>query len=579
MKELLQDAVNAVRWLEREAVQDDGLPLLSRSFVERAKEVLRLLDAWAKYRKPARLGALVEGVNRLWRVGDLRRLLGTIPNRIMDPASRKNLLNIISKVARYQEAARFLYRIAKKVPLVRQMKIVLVTLPQNAFCKIPMNQCSPSFPSALSRIGTSYGQQWDVGQVCRLLKIGEAEANEHFAQQTRKTLKDGKIHAEMQLLFYCELEASRLPPRVFCSSKDACFLCNAFIRMYGKVHTPRCHGRLYPGWRLPFSPRFNDYERRFNTYTADRIRNGLMTLLSRQQKTAYPDPLESTLLTLPASVSTIRSLVLPEAEKDDFLLPQTLNGFGTDKTPLIPSHLKAISESSDGIASVGSVTWTAGAVVQPGNDITLQMLHCRGLSSESMTLGEQQQYHHPNRSVSLPLTSWSSGISAEPLARASVAPVRSHAGSSNEYAAQDPFQYTSLPLPPSSSLSEIDHIDSDRVSTPTPDHISLLTIEDKELPYSRLVSLTTPSLHMELGTLSLTFDFLQVLAGRLTVTHVEDDTALSRDNHMIEVENIPTKAELKMNCSYDLNELTFQLRSAHSGLICISFAWEEASSN
>ncbi|KAH7411472.1 hypothetical protein BKA64DRAFT_382145 [Cadophora sp. MPI-SDFR-AT-0126] len=89
----------------------------------------------------------------------------------------------------------------------------------------------------------------------------------------------------------------------------------------------------------------------------------------------------------------------------------------------------------------------------------------------------------------------------------------------------------------------------------------------------------TPSLHLELGTLSLTFDFLHVLSGCLSVAQIEDDSGLSRDNHIIEVENIPTTAELKMDCSHDSNELTFQLRSAHRGLICISFAWEEATSD
>lgn len=68
---------------------------------------------------------------------------------------------------------------------------------------------------------------------------------------------------------------------------------------------------------------------------------------------------------------------------------------------------------------------------------------------------------------------------------------------------------------------------------PIPDHVSLLTIEDKELPFSRLVSLTTPSLHLELGTLSLTFGFLHVLSGCLSVAQIEDDTGLSRDNHII----------------------------------------------
>jgi hypothetical protein len=118
-----------------------------------------------------------------------------------------------------------------------------------------------------------------------------------------------------------------------------------------------------------------------------------------------------------------------------------------------------------------------------------------------------------------------------------------------------------------------DHIDRSDLTTectPTPDHVSLLTIEDKELPYSRLVSLTTPSLHLELGTLSLTFDFLQVLSGCISIAQIEDNTALSRGYHIIDVENIPTTAELKMVCAHDSNELIFQLRTAQRGLVCIS---------
>jgi hypothetical protein len=87
--------------------------------------------------------------------------------------------------------------------------------------------------------------------------------------------------------------------------------------------------------------------------------------------------------------------------------------------------------------------------------------------------------------------------------------------------------------------------------------------------------LTTPSLHLEVGTLSLTFDFLQVLSGCLSIVQIDDNPALSRSDHTIEVENIPTTAELKMDCSHDSNELTFQLRTAQRGLVCISFAWEE----
>ncbi|KAE8440473.1 hypothetical protein EG329_007439 [Mollisiaceae sp. DMI_Dod_QoI] len=392
IKELLQETIHSIRGLERETAQDTGLLLLSKLFVERGREVIKLIDAWAKHRTPARLVDLVEGVYRLWQIGELKDLLNTIPNRTMDPTSRKNLLNIISKVARYREAARFLYRTAKKISLVRRMKIVLVSPPQDAFQKIPVNQCTPTLPSAVSRISAPHGQEWNVGQVCRLLKVSEVEANDRFAQQTRKTLKDAKIHAEIQLLFYSELETSKLPPRVLCSTKDACFLCNSFIRMFEKIHTPRCHGRLYPGWRLPFSSRLKEMEERFNKDLANNIRNSLITLLSRQKKTVYPDPTESTLLTLSVSESTLGSLALPEVvmeEEGNVLQPQTPNRSETDKISFILANLSILPESSERALSASPAVRTPEVLLQPSSDITSQKPPSTlGVSSDSISVDD-----------------------------------------------------------------------------------------------------------------------------------------------------------------------------------------------
>ncbi|KAF8851658.1 hypothetical protein BDZ45DRAFT_750438 [Acephala macrosclerotiorum] len=394
IKELLQDAIKSIRQLENEMVKDSKLLTIATLFIERAKDMIKLADAWVNHHTPARLGELVEGVHHLWRVGEIQALLNAIPNRAMCPTSRENLLNIIRKVARYREAAKFLYRTARKFPLVRQMKIVLVRLPQNVFQKIPANQCNPTLPSTVSRISATHGQRWNVDHLCRPLKVSEVEANNRFAQQTRKTLKDAKIHAEIQLLFYCELEASKLPPRVVCSTKDACFLCNAFIRMHGKIYTPRSHGKLYPGWRLPFLPRLKETEQRFNKALANQIRKSITTLLSRQQKTVYPDPNESTLLTLPVSVSTLRSLALPEViikEEGEIVQPQTPDISETDKPPFILSNPKALSESSESTPSTSPTTQTGDMLVQPSNVVSSQTLPSaqslsRALSSDSISV-------------------------------------------------------------------------------------------------------------------------------------------------------------------------------------------------
>lgn len=94
-----------------------------------------------------------------------------------------------------------------------------------------------------------------------------------------------------------------------------------------------------------------------------------------------------------------------------------------------------------------------------------------------------------------------------------------------------------------------------------------------------MVSLITLSLYLELGTLSLTFDFLQVLSGCLSIVPIDDNPALSWDYYTVEVEKIPTIAKLSLDCPHGSNELAFQLRTARRGLVCISFVWgdEDAS--
>ena len=108
-----------------------------------------------------------------------------------------------------------------------------------------------------------------------------------------------------------------------------------------------------------------------------------------------------------------------------------------------------------------------------------------GRIQRASRLKRKKRYHFPNESVLLPPASWSSsGISTKPLAQASISPIRSQSGSVHRYPVEGPFQYTALPLTPPSSPSQLDHIDDsdlERVCTPTPDHVSLLTIEDKEL--------------------------------------------------------------------------------------------------
>lgn len=65
------------------------------------------------------------------------------------------------------------------------------------------------------------------------------------------SVQDAKVHAEIQLLFFYKLHQDRPRPRIICSSKSACYLCNLFFQLHGDFQVPRTHGRLYEKWTIP----------------------------------------------------------------------------------------------------------------------------------------------------------------------------------------------------------------------------------------------------------------------------------------------------------------------------------------
>ena len=72
-----------------------------------------------------------------------------------------------------------------------------------------------------------------------------------FRLATADYCKSVKVHAEIQLLFFYELNTDRIRPRTICSSKSACYLCDLFFRLHGQYYVPSTHGRLSHKWTLP----------------------------------------------------------------------------------------------------------------------------------------------------------------------------------------------------------------------------------------------------------------------------------------------------------------------------------------
>ncbi|KAH7231274.1 uncharacterized protein BKA55DRAFT_598563 [Fusarium redolens] len=309
MVETLSQTVDALRKLHRKQLDPRDLVESASTFEVRANEAVKLITAWTKHQTTTRLRELVKGVHKMWTTNKLHELLYCIPNNLIDPSLRISLYNIICKVARYREAARYLCRMAKRYPALRRAEVVSVTLQRQMFARVEVNHHSPSLSTTLRRIASKHHLSANSDRIYSLLKLGKDEAEHMFSDQVRRALKGAKIHAEIQLFYHIEALRLTRPPRVVCSSKDACYLCDYFITTITKLHSPKCHGRLYPGWRLPASSVNDKTMRKFNHALEAMAGNSVRDLFRQQRKFRLPDPLESTILTIRRSVSTLASVL------------------------------------------------------------------------------------------------------------------------------------------------------------------------------------------------------------------------------------------------------------------------------
>jgi hypothetical protein len=241
------------------------------------------------------------------------------------------------------------------------------------------------------------GYAESLRRIFTLLKTTEQEATAQFMAQRQRILEEGKIDAKIQLIAYCKLQMPRLPPRVICSSKKACLLCNLFILTYGKIYTPGCHGRLYPGWRLPILPPLNTAKKCFNEALEAHIRQSLSTLFSRQQQTTYPCPNESTLLTLPVSVST--NLATSQCQLDGAEVQPPSHGSEEGIRLLTLTRAKASMTSEQQTIELKTSVLTAQKAAIAKTDSHLTFIRSERARLETISI---QDYNTCNLSQGLP---------------------------------------------------------------------------------------------------------------------------------------------------------------------------------
>jgi hypothetical protein len=159
----------------------------------------------------------------------------------------ESLLDRLRKISQYVKACEELLRAARRYAVFSSITIDFVNLQQSGRrldtgCDIDEVIAASCNVETLSRVASRHGQSLSAIQQNIKEKLGGRS----------------RLHAEIQLVLFYEQHDSLLRPRVICSSKKACYLCNLFIKIHGQYHLPSTHGRLYDTWRWPALPQITD---------------------------------------------------------------------------------------------------------------------------------------------------------------------------------------------------------------------------------------------------------------------------------------------------------------------------------
>lgn len=122
------------------------------------------------------------------------------------------------------------------------------------------------------------------------------------------------VHAEIQVLIHYEKKEVHPRPRVIGASKEACFLCDSFIRAYERFQISKAHRHLYDMWTIPDLIEYEHSSRERLQQALSIVNQDLQKHRAAEQRGRQrrPYPLQSSVNLVKAAVrqasmSTIRS--------------------------------------------------------------------------------------------------------------------------------------------------------------------------------------------------------------------------------------------------------------------------------
>lgn len=188
------------------------------------------------------LGRLVIGIQSILQLHELD--FNSIPETpgVWTGNAASSLIDRLRKACQYVKACEELLRAARRNDIFSDIAVEFVNL-QRSEPRLPVGDLATteelttvccSTPT-MSRIAVR--RETSVSDIC---------------QKVRGRLGNiARVHAEIQLVLYYEENPTASCPRVICSSKSACYLCQLFFSIYGQYHIPSTHGKLYDTWNWP----------------------------------------------------------------------------------------------------------------------------------------------------------------------------------------------------------------------------------------------------------------------------------------------------------------------------------------
>lgn len=161
----------------------------------------------------------------------------------LNPSLKQYLPVAVCKLARYRQVAINLTNAARTTKYRVFHTIVVTPVRCNQINTRTLTDRLRNFDAALSQLAISGGKTLPTTRK----KAGRRKYEDRMLKDTTAW----KVHAEVQILLYYELNAQSRRPRVICASKSACYLCDLFFRVHGGFDVPRSHGRIYDKWTLP----------------------------------------------------------------------------------------------------------------------------------------------------------------------------------------------------------------------------------------------------------------------------------------------------------------------------------------